>query len=55
MRPRFQADEGLNAKITAGLLRREPSLDFQSAKAAKIIGWTDWDVFSSSLHEKIAF
>jgi hypothetical protein len=38
MRPRFQADENLNAKIVAGLLRREPSLDFQTAKAAKLIG-----------------
>jgi len=41
MRPRFQADENLNAKIVAGLLRREPSLDFQSAKAARLIGLSD--------------
>src|SRR5437879_3487146 len=46
MRPRFQADENLNAKIISGLLRREPSLDFQSARAAKILGLSDPDVLS---------
>ena len=51
MRPRFQADEDLNAKITAGLLRREPSLDFQTAKTAKIIGWTDPDVLAIASRE----
>ena len=44
MRPRFQADENLNAKIIAGLLRREPSLDFQTAKTAGILGLADLDV-----------
>ena len=38
MRPRFQADENLSPRIIAGLLRREPSLDFQTAKAARLIG-----------------
>jgi hypothetical protein len=38
MQPRFQADEDLNAKIIAGLLRREPSIDFQTAEDANILG-----------------
>jgi hypothetical protein len=46
MRPRFQADENLNAKIVAGLLRREPSLDFQTAKAANLFGLADPDVLA---------
>ena len=46
MRPRFQADENLNAKIIAGLRRREPSLDFQTAKAANILGHEDLEVLT---------
>lgn len=46
MRLRFQADENLNAKIIAGLLRREPFLDFQTAKAAKILGRPDPEVLA---------
>src|SRR5690242_14407725 len=41
MPPRFVADENFNAKIIAGLLRREPSIDFQTAKAAGILGLSD--------------
>ena len=44
MRFRFQADENLNAKIIAGLLRREPLLDFQTAKAARLLGLQDLEV-----------
>jgi len=44
MRPRFLADENLNAKIIAGLRRREPALDFQSAKTASLLGLPDPDV-----------
>src|ERR1700728_915298 len=46
MPPRFQSDEDLNAKIIAGLLRREPSIDFQTAKAANILGLPDHDVLA---------
>lgn len=46
MRPRFQADENLNSKIVAGLLRREPSLDFQTAQVAKLIGLPDPEVLA---------
>jgi hypothetical protein len=51
MRPRFQADEDLNAKIIAGLLRREPSLDFQTAKAAKLLGLQDLDVLTTAARD----
>jgi hypothetical protein len=44
MRPRFQADENFNAKVVTGLLRREPSIDFQTAKAGGIIGRPDPEV-----------
>jgi len=37
MRPRFQADAGLNQKIVLGLRRREPSVDFAEARAAGVI------------------
>lgn len=46
MRPRFQADENLNAKIIAGVLRREPGVDFQSARAANLIGLSDPEVLA---------
>jgi hypothetical protein len=52
MRPRFQADENLNAKIIAGLRRREPSLDFQTAKAAGILGVADPEVLAISAQER---
>jgi len=48
MSPRFQADEDLNVKIVAGLLRREPSLDFQTAKNANTLGLDDWDVLATA-------
>ena len=51
MRPRFQADENLNAKIIAGLLRREPLLDFQTAKAAKLNGLPDPEVLAIAARE----
>ena len=46
MAPRFLADENLNAKIIAGLLRREPSVDVQSAKAGGILGLPDEEVLA---------
>jgi hypothetical protein len=51
MRPRFQADENLNAKILAGVLRREPSLDFQTAKAADILGLADREVLATAARD----
>lgn len=46
MRPRFLADENLNAKIVAGLLRREPSLDIRTARGAGLLGLADPDVLA---------
>lgn len=46
MSPKFLADENFNAKIIAGLLRREPSIDFQTAKAAGILGIPDEEVLA---------
>jgi hypothetical protein len=36
MTVRFQADADLNAEIVAGVLRREPSIDFQTADKASL-------------------
>jgi predicted nuclease of predicted toxin-antitoxin system len=46
MLPRFLADENFNAKIIAGLLRREPSIDFQTAKTSGILGLPDHEVLT---------
>jgi hypothetical protein len=42
--PRFQADADLHFDIVAGVLRREPSIDFQSAQEAVEEGWDDRSV-----------
>ena len=47
-RPRFQADEDFNAKIIAGLLRRERAIDFQTAKAANLYGLSDPEVLTTA-------
>jgi predicted nuclease of predicted toxin-antitoxin system len=52
MRPRFQADENLNARIIAGLLRRESSLDFQTAKAANLLGLEDLEVLTVAARDR---
>jgi hypothetical protein len=44
MRPRFQADADFNHKIVVGLRRREPSVDFLSARDGDVIGLADPDV-----------
>jgi predicted nuclease of predicted toxin-antitoxin system len=46
MRLRFQADEDFNAKIIAGLLRREPSIDIQTARTAGVLGLSDPQVLA---------
>jgi hypothetical protein len=51
MPPKLLADENFNAKIIAGLLRREPSVDFQAAKAAGILGLTDQEVLATAARE----
>jgi hypothetical protein len=44
MRPRFQADADFNQKIVAGLRRREPTVDFLSARDGEVIGLPDPEV-----------
>ena len=44
MKPRFQADADLNHKIIAGLRRREPILDFQTAAQGDVLGRSDPEV-----------
>lgn len=51
MRPRFLADENFNAKIIAGLLRREPTIDFQTASAAGLRGLSDPGVLAIAAQE----
>lgn len=41
MSPRFQADADFNHKIVVGLRRREPSIDFLSARDGQVIGLSD--------------
>ena len=41
MRPKFQADADLNQRIVTGLRRREPALDFFSARDGGIIDLLD--------------
>jgi|GEM_PF-2185003 2-hydroxychromene-2-carboxylate isomerase len=43
---RFQADADLNRNIVAGVLRRGPAIDFQTAIAAKLEGLPDRDVLA---------
>ena len=44
MRPRFLADADFNFKIVQGLRRREPVIDFRSAKESGLRGMPDSDV-----------
>lgn len=46
MNPRFQADADLNEIIVTALLRREPSVDFQTAMSAGLSGRSDLDVLA---------
>jgi hypothetical protein len=43
---RFQADADLNEDIVTGVLRRAPSIDFQTAKEAGLYGLEDPDVLA---------
>lgn len=46
MKARFQADADLNHIIVKATLRREPSIDFQTAHAARLTGVSDEDVLA---------
>jgi hypothetical protein len=49
LKPRFQADNDLRSSIRAGVLRREPSVDFQSALAARLDGMPDPEVLQLAM------
>ena len=51
MKVRFQADADFNAEIIAGVLRREPSIDFQSADDADLRRLPDSEVLALAAQE----
>lgn len=51
MKVRYQADADLNAEIVAGVLRREPLVDFRSAAEARLRGVHDRDVLAIAAAE----
>jgi predicted nuclease of predicted toxin-antitoxin system len=48
---RFQADADLNLDIVKGVLRREPAVDFRTAKAAGLRGLADTEVLAIAARE----
>jgi Domain of unknown function (DUF5615) len=48
---KFQADADLNQDIVTGLLRREPTIDFQTADAAGLLGLPDLQVLELAANE----
>jgi hypothetical protein len=51
MKIRFQADADFNEDMVLGLLRREPSIDFQTAGEAGLRGLTDDIVLKRAAEE----
>ena len=51
MKIRFQADADLNAEIVAGVLRREPGIDFQTADEVRLRGLLDPEVLALAAQE----
>ena len=45
MRVRFQADADINRIIIKAALRREPTIDFQTAESANLVGLHDLEGF----------
>jgi hypothetical protein len=48
---RFQADADLNESIVKGVLRREPTIDFKTATAARLRSLSDLEVLTSAAQE----
>jgi Domain of unknown function (DUF5615) len=46
MKIRFQADADLNQAIVTGVLRREPTIDFQTSNVSNLTGLSDLEVLS---------
>jgi hypothetical protein len=51
MNPRFLADADFNQKIVLGLLRREPTIDFQTASQGDVISRPDPEVLAIGARE----
>jgi predicted nuclease of predicted toxin-antitoxin system len=51
MKIRFQADADLNEEIVSGLIRQEPSIDFQTAEEANLRGLSDEEVLEIASQE----
>ena len=51
MKIRFQADADLYVEIVAGVLRREPGIDFQTADEARLRGLLDPEVLALAAQE----
>ena len=51
MRVRFQADADLNEDIVAGVVRREPGIDFQTADEANLRALPDPQVLALAAQE----
>jgi predicted nuclease of predicted toxin-antitoxin system len=51
MKVRFQADADLNEDIVAGVVRREPIIDFQTADEANLRGLPDAQVLALAAQE----
>jgi Domain of unknown function (DUF5615) len=49
---RYQADADLNQAIVTGVLRREPTIDFQTAFAAGLEGVKDLEVLAMAAQQK---
>jgi predicted nuclease of predicted toxin-antitoxin system len=49
---RYQADADLNQAIVTGVLRKEPTVDFQTAYAAKLEGVQDTEVLAIAAKQK---
>jgi predicted nuclease of predicted toxin-antitoxin system len=52
MTVRFQADADLNQILVKATLRREPSIDFQTAHAAGLVSLNDEEVLAIAAKEK---
>ena len=52
MKIRFQADADLNEEIVAGVLRRTPEIDFQTASEARLRGVPDIEVLAFATQEQ---
>jgi hypothetical protein len=49
---RFQADADLNEDILRGVMRREPQIDFRTAKSASLRGLNDLEVLALAAAEQ---